>query len=153
MPRVFDYRNGKRRTLCGVCTRAELIKEQQRAVVALLEYADNIGHMSRKSGQALLNALLVADVSKNVREHRQVAAVRRRDMQPALAHCRQKPNGLERNGFAAGIGARDHQSVELAAKLKAYWNGAALVKKRMPRPAQHDAALLIKPRLLAVKLI
>ena len=150
---VLYYRNGESRALGRIRTRAEFVKQQQRALVTLLEYADNIGHMRRKCGEALLYALLVAYVGHNMAEHGHVAAVRCRDMQPALIHCGKKSDGLERNGLTACVRPGDNQRIEAAAKLKVDRHGFALVEQRVSCPAQHNAALFIEPGLLAVELI
>ena len=84
--RVFDDRNRKRRAFCRIRARSQFVEQHQRAVLTGIQDLHNVLHMCRKGGEILLDALLVADIGENMGEDRQRAAVRSRDMQPALIH-------------------------------------------------------------------
>ena len=105
--------------------------------------------MRREGGKALLNALLIADVGKDMAEYGQAAAVGGGDMQAALIHR----DGFERHRFAAGIRPCDDERIKAVSKLKAYGNGLALIKQRVPGAAQNNAMPSISTGLLAVQLI
>ena len=84
--------------------------------VRRLEDGDNIGHMRRKGGKALLDALLVADIRQHMVKDGKTGAIRRRHKQPAHGHQGEKPQRLEGDRLAAGIGAGDDQGIEIAAQ-------------------------------------
>ena len=68
--------------------------------------------MGREGRQALLDALLVADVRQHPLINGHGAPVRRRDVEAALGHQRQQAQGLEGHGLAAGVGTGDDQGVK-----------------------------------------
>ena len=68
--------------------------------------------MGREGRQALLDALLVADVRQHPLIDGHGAPVRRRDVEAALGHQRQQAQGLEGHGLAAGVGTGDDQGVK-----------------------------------------
>ena len=142
--RVLDDGDGQRRALGRVCARAELVKEQQRALVARLQHTHGVGHVRRERGQRLLDALLVADVGHDLVEHGHGAAVGTRDVQAALRHCREQADGLERDGLAAGIRAGDDERVKFAAERHVDRHGGVLRQERMARAVQRE--LLIRER-------
>ena len=74
-------------------------------------------HVRREGRQALLDALLVADVGEHLLEDRHPRAGVGGDMQAALRHQRQQAHGLERHRLAAGVRAGDQQDAEAAAQL------------------------------------
>ena len=65
--------------------------------------------MRRERAQAGLDRLLVADVGEHRSEDRHARAVGRRNSQARLRHQRQQPGGLQGDGLAAGVRARDQQ--------------------------------------------
>ena len=91
---MLDDCNGQGSTLCRVRAGTQLVKQDQGVFLAGVKDLDNVLHVCRKGGEVLLNALLIPDIGENVRKNRQCTAVRRRDMQPALVHCRKQSNGF-----------------------------------------------------------
>ena len=142
--RVLDDGDGQRRALGRVCARAELVKEQQRALVARLQHTHGVGHVRRECRQRLLDALLVADVGHDLVEHGHGAAVGTRDVQAALRHCREQTDGLECDGLAAGIWAGDDERVKFAAERHVDRHGGILRQQRMARAVQRE--LLVRER-------
>ena len=142
--RVLDDGDGQRRALGRIRARAELVKEQQRALIARLQHTHGVGHVRRERGQRLLDALLVADVGHDLVEHGHGAAVGTRDVQAALRHRREQTDSLERDGLAAGIRAGDDERVKLAAERHVDRHGGILRQQRMARAAQRE--LLIRER-------
>ena len=128
--------DGQRRALGRVRAGTELIKQQQRPVVAVLEDAHDVRHVRRECGQRLLDALLIADVGHDLVEHRHGAAVSARDVQAALRHGGEQANGLERDGLAAGVRAGDDERVKFAAERNIDRHGGVLRQERMARAAQ-----------------
>ena len=136
---VLDNGHGQGRALGGVGAGAQLVKQDQGAVIALFDNIDDIAHVGREGGEILLNALLIADVCQDVAEHRQVAAVVGGDMQAALVHGGKQADGLDGDGLAAGIGAGDHQGIKAVSQLQADGHGLGLIQQRVPGPAQDNA--------------
>ena len=93
-PRLLNDGDGQRRTLDRVGARAQLIEEDETAPVRLIEYLHDILHVRREGRQALLNALLVADIGQDRGEDAHLAAVVAGNVQPALRHQAQKTERL-----------------------------------------------------------
>ena len=62
---------------------------------AAFRMADNVGHVRREGGQALFDALFIADVGQHFVKHRQAAAVRSRNHQAAHHHQGEQTHCLE----------------------------------------------------------
>ena len=60
--KLFNYRDRQCRAFDRIGPRAQLIQQDQRLFVCLLQNPDDIGHMRREGREALFNALLVTDV-------------------------------------------------------------------------------------------
>ena len=86
LPAEFDDRNCQCRALGRVGTGAQLVKQYQASIIALLGNLHNVLHMRGERGQGLLNALLVANVRKYRLKGGNAAVVRHRNMQAALRH-------------------------------------------------------------------
>ena len=108
------------------------------AVVRLLEDADDVGDVPRKGAERLLDGLLVADVGVDVVEQRQLRAGLDRDVQPRLRHGRHQPDGLERDGLAAGVGAGDDQREGARREVDIQRHDGVRIEQRMPRLEQAD---------------
>ena len=65
---------------------AQLVKENQTVGLDTVNNPDNILHVGRKGGEALFDALLVANVGKNIFIDRHHAGVCRRNEEPRLSH-------------------------------------------------------------------
>ena len=87
----MEDRHRKRRPLCGIRPRAELIEETEALLIRLPQDANRIAHMGGKGGQTLLNALLISDIGEDLPEKRELRALRRRDEKSRLPHELEKP--------------------------------------------------------------
>ena len=76
--------------------------------------------MRAEGGQALFDALLVADVGADAVEADDLAARLRRYMQAGQTHAGQQADGLQGDGLAAGIGAGDDHGADAAIQLHVY---------------------------------
>ena len=76
--------------------------------------------MARKRRQALLQALLVANVRLDTLEHRDARAFLRRYEESRLRHQCQESSCLERDRLATRIGTRDQQDIEVTTQFEAY---------------------------------
>ena len=92
-------------TLLRIRTCSQLIQQQQILRLHLIQNLHQMCHMGRKGTEALLNALLVSDISIDIAIHRNLRAGLRRQKQAGLSHEHQKPQCFHGNGLTAGIWA------------------------------------------------
>ena len=111
------------------------------SVVALVENADDVRHVRREGGEALLDALLIADVGHDLLKDRETRAVGGGDMQTALRHDGEQADRLERDGLAAGVRAGDDERVKVAAERNVDRNDDVFGDQRMAGAPERDAAL------------
>ena len=121
--------------------------------VRLLQNLHDVHHVGGEGGQALLNALLVADIRQHPVEYAHRAAVVGGDVEPALGHEGQKAQGLQAHGLAAGVGPGDDQGVEPLAQLNGDGHGTARVQQGVAGVAEADAAVAPDLRPAGVHLI
>ena len=124
---LLDDAHRQRRALGGVGARAQLVQQDQGVFVGVVQNAGDLFHVAREGGQALLDALLVADVHQILTEHADGALLMSRDQQAVLCHGAQKARGFQGNGFTAGVGAGDDQGVVLLAQSHVHRNHLVLV--------------------------
>ena len=96
--------------------------------------------MRGEGGERLLDALLVADIRVNMLEQADLRLLVCRDVQAGSRHQAQKPQRLERHGFAARVWAGDDQRVVVVADGDVDRHGLVLVEQRVPRAQQAAAA-------------
>ena len=92
---VTDDRDGERRALDRVGTGAQLVEQHKVALTAAVHDGDDGLHVGGEGGQALLDALLVADVRVNMLEQANLGLLTRRDVQTARRHEREQAERLE----------------------------------------------------------
>jgi hypothetical protein len=68
LAQVVEQRAGDRGALLGVGAGAQLVEQDQRAAVGIAQHAHDAQDVRREGGQALLQALLVADVGLHALE-------------------------------------------------------------------------------------
>ena len=122
-PDRLDDGGGQGRALYRVGARPQLVKENEGAVVCLLQNGHDVYHVRRESGQGLVDGLLVPDVRQHRGAHPDGRAVAGGDVQAALGHKGEQAQGLEGDGLAAGVGAGDHQSVEVFPQIQVVAHG------------------------------
>ena len=142
LPHPLDDGDGQGRALHRVGARPQLVEEYQAVCIGLRQNGHDIGHMCRKSRQILFNALLIADVRQHAAVDGHGAPVPGGDLQAALGHEAEEPQGLQRHRLAAGIGAGDDQGVKGLPQLDVDGHGPGRVQQGMPRPPQIHAAVL-----------
>ena len=76
---LFDDGNSQCRTLRRVGTGTKLVQKHQRVGHGKLKDAGDLLHMTGEGGQALLDALLIADVHEEFVEDTDLTALIRRD--------------------------------------------------------------------------
>ena len=84
--KVIQYGHGQRRSLSGICTCTELIKEAEAGDISVFKYGHDIRHMGREGGKGLLYGLLIPDVRIYFFEERELAPVSGGDMEPGKPH-------------------------------------------------------------------
>ena len=100
--------------------------------------------MAGEGGKALLDALLIADIGVDFIEDSQLRAVRGGNLQPRLRHEGEQAHCFQGDGFAAGVGAGDHQGSEILAQPQVAGNDLVRIDQRMPGADEVDAALLVE---------
>ncbi len=133
---------------CGALGRirtcSQFVKEHQIPGGHLLHDFHNVGHMAGEGGQALLNGLFVPNVCKHLLEHRQLCAKVRRNLQPGLCHQGEQPYGFQGHGFAAGVGAGNHQGGEVPAHPQVGGHHLVRVNEGMSSPDDIDEPILVQ---------
>ena len=142
---MAEHGLGQGGALGGIRAGAQLVKEHQVLFGDGLKDADDIGHMGREGREALFDGLLVADIGVHLPEQGDLAAVGGGDVQAALGHQRQKADGLEGDGLAAGVGAGDHEGPEPVADPEIEGHHALPVDQGMAGP--HKAHLPVRADL------
>ena len=79
---------------------------------------NNATRVGRESAQALLDALLVADIGKDIPEDCYLRRFPGGYMQTRLRHERQQPYGLQSHRLTASIGASNYYHEEFAPQVK-----------------------------------
>ena len=125
----------------------EFIEEHQTGIIRLIQNGNNVGHVGGKGTEALLNALLIADIGKYFFKNSQLRTVGGGNMKPALSHDGKQADGLQRYGFSAGIGAGDHQKVKIFSQLQGDGNDLFRIKKRVASMVDPQESAGVKLRL------
>ena len=92
----------------------------------------------REGAQALLDALLVADVGIDPLEDAEPAALVGGDQQARLRHEREQADGLERDRLAAGVGAGDDDDVGIVVEIDVDGHDRFGVEQRVAGAVQVD---------------
>src|SRR5437762_2771251 len=85
--------------------------------VGALQDAEDIAHVRREGAEALLDALLVADVREDVLEDDGPRAVVYGEVEARLGHEGEQANGLEGDSFPARVRPGDDQHAEAVAQF------------------------------------
>ena len=91
--------------------------------------------------ERLLDRLLVADIGKHPVKDRNEASVVRRDVKAALGHEGEKSQRLERDGFAAGVGAGNNERVKIGAEADGNRHDRFSRDERMARPLEFQLSI------------
>ena len=83
---VLEDGPGQRGSFDGIGTRTEFVQDDERVLVHRFEDGNDADHMRGERGKALLDALLVSDIAKDVFEHGDRRTFVRRDLQTGLRH-------------------------------------------------------------------
>ncbi len=113
----------QRRPLLGVGARAELVDEHQALRVGVLEHLLQPQQVGGEGGEALLQALLVADVHEELGGEVERRALGGHE-EPGLGHEHREAQGLEQRGLAAHVGAGEQQDAVLGGELEVVGDGA-----------------------------
>ena len=122
----LQRRLGESRALVGIGAGAELVQQNERAVVHLLEDFLELLDEGGEGREVLGHALIVADDGEDGAQQGQPRALAGGHVQAGLRHETEKPEGLEGDGLAAGIGPRDHEERRGLADLDVHRNDRPL---------------------------
>lgn len=84
----LDDGHGQRRTLSGVSTGPQLVQKNEGVWHSQFQNAGDLLHMTGEGGQALFDALFVADVHEKLVKHADLTALVGGDQKTALAPWR-----------------------------------------------------------------
>ena len=140
---LFEYGDRESRALYGVGAGAQLVYHTEGRTVGQLHNPDDVGDVGREGGQALLDALFVADVDENAAENAELGIIRGGYHQAAHGHQGEQAEGLEAHGLAAGVGAGYHEGVEAVAEADVYGDDAVLVYQRVAGFFELDHAIVV----------
>ena len=103
---VVQERHREGHPLLGIRPGPQLVQQNERPPADGFDDAGDVPHVRGKSGQRLLDGLLVPDVGKHPVEDRERGAFRGRYLHAELVHQRKNANGLQAHGLSAGVWAR-----------------------------------------------
>src|SRR5688500_4611045 len=85
----------QRCTLLRIGACAELVEDDERAVISLFENADDVSDVTTECAERLFDGLLIANIGIDRMEAEQLRTTLHRDMQSALRHEREQANGFK----------------------------------------------------------
>ena len=88
---------------------ADFIEQHERGQFERALHFHDVGDARREGAEARADRLVVADVGEHRLERRELAAALDGNEQPGLRHHHEEAEGLQGDGFAAGVGPRDHE--------------------------------------------
>ncbi len=106
--------------------------------------------MGGEGTEALLNALLIANVCKYFRKNRKLAAVQCRNMKAGLSHEGKKSDGFQADGFTTGIRAGDDQKIKILSEMDVNRDYLFRRKERMTSLPDLDTVIGIENRLRCI---
>ncbi len=107
-----------------------------------LQNAGDLLHMAGEGGQALFDALLIADVHEEFVEHGRPRCAHRRDEEAALCHRAQQTGRFQGDGLTAGVGAGDDERIILFAQRNVHRHTLFWVDERVTRPDQRKERIV-----------
>ena len=105
-----QHRGGERRPLGWVGAAAHLVEQNERLRTRPLEDVAQRSHVRREGRQARRDRLAVADVGKDLAEHRELGLGTQGWNDTALRQQADQADGLDQHRLAAGVGAGHEQS-------------------------------------------
>ena len=114
---AVEERLGDRPADLGLGTATELVDQEDRALVAVLDEKFHVHQVGTVGTQVVLDALLVADIDEHPAEQARARAFVQGDQESALQHVLQEPDRFEADRLTAGVGAGDQQDPSLFRQL------------------------------------
>ena len=139
---LLDDGDGQSRAFGRVGAGAQLVQQHKGAGGGQFQNAGDLGHVAREGGQALLDALLVADVHQILLKDADLAALVRRDQKAALGHGAEQTGRLEGDGLAAGVGAGNDEGIVVAAQGDVHRHAPGRVDQGVAGPHQREGAVV-----------
>ena len=149
----FDDRHSQGCALRRIGAGAQLIKQYECSVIALVHYIHNGSHMAGESGKTLSNRLLIANIRQDRIEGGKPAAVTGRNMQTALSHQCQQADRFQSHSLAAGVGAGDDHGIKISTQPQCSRYYLFRIDQRMTGISQLHSALIIHFRCPGVHTI
>ena len=131
---LLDDGDCQRSTLGGVCACSQLVQQDQCAGHGQFQDACDLLHVAGEGGQALFDALLVADVHEELVKYADLAALVGRNKEAALCHGTQQTGRFQGDCLAAGVRAGDDKRIVVSAQRDIHRDALFGVDERMPCP-------------------
>ena len=138
---LLEDGHGERRALLRVGARAELIEEHEVVLLDFLQDAHDVGHVRGEGREALLDALLVADVGVDVRIDGDDGVRRRRQVAARLREQDHRAERLHADRLAARVRAGNQQHAVVLADADVNRHDLVLRDEGMARLLEVRAAL------------
>ena len=142
----FQNADGQRRALCRVGTGTKFVDQGQGIGAGQLQNTGDPLHMAGEGGQALFNALFIADIHQVFIKMADGTAFVRRDQEAVLGHRVQQAGRFDADGFAAGVGAGDDKGIIFFAQGNIHGHDLFLVDQRVAGFFQCKAAAIVHLR-------
>ena len=123
--------NCQRGTFGGVGTGTQLVQQHKGVRHGQFQNAGDFFHVAGEGGQALLNALFIADIYQKFIEHADLAALVCRDQKAALCHGTQQTGGFQSNRFTAGVRAGDDKRIVFSTQCNIHRNALLRIDQRV----------------------
>ena len=137
----LDDGHGQRCTLSRVGTGTQLVQKNEGVRHSQFQNAGDLLHVAGEGGQALFDALFVADVHEELVKHADLTALVGGDQKAALRHGAKQAGCFQRNGLTAGVRTGDDERIVLPAQCYIHRNALFRVDERMTRPDEGEGRI------------
>ena len=131
---LLDDGDCQRSTLGGVCACSQFVQQDQCAGHGQFQDAGDLLHVAGEGGQALFDALLVADVHEKLVKYANLAALVGGNEETALCHGTQQTGRFQGDRLAAGVRAGNDERIVFSAQRDIHRDALFGVDERMPCP-------------------
>src|SRR6266545_4829281 len=135
---MIEDRARQRRAFLRISTRAELIKNHERALIDLFEDTNDVRDMTAEGAERLFDGLLVPDIRIDRMEAGQLRTALRGNVQSALCHECEQTNCFQRNCFATRVRTGDDYRAGARLGIDIDGNDSLWIKQRMAGIFQAD---------------
>ncbi|HEY8492434.1 MAG TPA: hypothetical protein VIN04_01000 [Myxococcota bacterium] len=137
----LEHGLGQRGALAGIGAVADLVQHDEVVRARVVHDVSQVREVRREGGQALAQALGVADVGEQPFAPVDARSRPGRHVQPGVRAQHRERDRLHRDRLAARVGAGEHEHADRVAEPQVVGHRARGVEQRMAQLRQHDHAL------------